>query len=301
MDSNLPKVSFIPKSPLAHKESFMERRRPRSITGFLAIFIFVVSVGAYVGLYFYDRSLVQKIETMTDKISTARRDLSRSPVIGEAKVFRVRAELAKELLDQHTVVSPVLDFLAQNTLQSIYYDDFSFKQESDGWTLTLSGEAPSYASLAYQADVLRQKKDNLVDFSVQNVELTKFGSIKFSLAITFARKDVSYTKAFASTGATEVFTAPEVPAVPPTVSTPAASTEPVSPVVPPLSAPAQAGMPATPETATGIPAVVAPETLGAPMPGWSVAPVEGAPAGVATAIPEAPSAWSAFWSRFKFW
>ncbi|MHB1118302.1 MAG: hypothetical protein ACYCZ7_02150, partial [Minisyncoccota bacterium] len=198
MVSDPPKISFIPKSPLVHQESFMERRRPRSVAGFLAIFLFIVSVGSYSGLYFYTSALSQEVVKKVEGIAVMQREFIQSPEIAEAKVFRARAELARELLTQHIAVSPLFAFLSSNTLGSILYDSFSFKRDKEMWVLTLKGEAPSYTSLAYQADVLRKKnaENKFVDFSIDSIALTKYGTVTFELSVYFTQNQLSYVKEY---------------------------------------------------------------------------------------------------------
>ncbi len=56
----LPKFRSFQKSSLVHDDSFMERRRNRSIAGVLATIVFILSVGSYIGLYFYSNLLEEK-------------------------------------------------------------------------------------------------------------------------------------------------------------------------------------------------------------------------------------------------
>ncbi|MFZ2303782.1 MAG: hypothetical protein WAV98_03285 [Minisyncoccia bacterium] len=193
MDSSNPKVSFIPKGSLVREESFLERRRPQSAIGLLAGFVFVLAVGSYAGLYYYNNILNKTVVEKTTDINKTQQGFKDAPEVGEARVFRARADLAHELLKKHTVVSPVFVFLSDNTTESIMYDKFSFKNSSDGAVLELSGEAPTYAALAFQADVFRNKTEELSKFSVVNVALTKFGTIAFNFTMTFNPVYLLYT------------------------------------------------------------------------------------------------------------
>ncbi len=213
MNGGSPQISFIPKSPLGEEDIFIARPRPRSVLGFLAALLFLVSVGAYIGLYFYDDFLSRNIQKKTGEIDTAQRALKSSPEINKAKVFNARADLARTLLQKHIVVSPLFDFLSQNTLKSILYKDFSFKDEGGSLSLSLKGEAPSYASLAYQSDVFRASKD-ILGFSVDNIELTKEGIVSFDFTMAFDRAFLSYEKS----------TKTEVPAIIETNLSPATTT-----------------------------------------------------------------------------
>lgn len=195
--NDAPKISFIPKGPLSREETFLERPRPRSLLGFFAAFIFLASVGSYGGLYFYNDILAGRINGLALQIKNIQKDFEQ-PEVAQARVFRARAELAKKLFNEHIVVTPVFDFLATNTAESVFYHGLKFARGEKGeLSLDVSGEAPNYASLAYQADVFRQKSDELLSFSVDNIMLTKTGSIGFVFHMTFVPQYLSYVGSFA--------------------------------------------------------------------------------------------------------
>jgi len=196
MDSTTPKVSFIPKGSLVRETAFLERRRPRSAMGFIAGLVFIASAGSYAGLYFYNGSLEKKVVERTDEINKTQKVFSDAPQVGRAQVFRARAELASDLLGKHTLVSPIFDFLSENTIGSILYEKFSFTRGTDGATVELVGEAPTYASLAYQGDVLRKNTEDISKFDIKNVSLTKFGTVSFVLSLTFTPDFLLYAKNF---------------------------------------------------------------------------------------------------------
>lgn len=222
MNGGSPQISFIPKSPLGEEDIFVARPRPRSVLGFLATLLFLVSVGAYIGLYFYEDFISRNIQKKTGEIEMAQRALKSSPEIGRAKVFNARADLARTLLEKHIVISPVFDFLSQNTLKSILYKDFSFKDEGGKLALSLKGESPSYSSLAYQTDVFRVSKD-LLGFSVDNIELTKEGSVSFGFEMVLDRALLSYEKSIKTGGGSAIIET----SLPPATTT-ATTTAPIS-------------------------------------------------------------------------
>lgn len=194
MDGSNPKVSFIPKGSLVREDSFLERRRPKSVIGFIAGIFFVVSTGSYAALYYLNDSLNQTIATKRGEIQKAKEEFNNASEVGEARIFRARADLARELLNKHRVTSPVFTFLFDNTTESIMYEKFSFIVKPEGATLVLSGEAPSYAALAYQSDVLKLKERELSKFSIRDISLTKFGTIMFTLELVFRPDYLLYTK-----------------------------------------------------------------------------------------------------------
>lgn len=195
MDTPTSQVSFIPKSPLVREESALDRKRPISLVRVLAITLFVSSVGAYASIYAYDLTLTKKIATETEKIRQLQAQFSNAPQVEEARVFRARAELMQELLEEHIVVSPVFEFLSKNTLERVFFDRFSFKRNDDGNLLVeLSGEAPGYATLAYQMDVLRGKTSELAQVVAKDVTLSPFGTVTFGLVLVFQPEYLSYLK-----------------------------------------------------------------------------------------------------------
>lgn len=297
MDGSASKISFIPKSPLVREDSFLERPRPRSVIGGLAVFAFLGSVGAYGGFYFYDLSLAQKINSKTEEVKTLQEVFNASQEVKNAKVFRSRAELAKELLDRHTVVSPVLAFLSENTVDNIYYDNFLFAKKEAGWTLELMGEAPSYATLAYQGDVFRKKTAELSDFTITDITLTNFGTVTFTLNFTFVPSFLSYVK---EVGASQMFETQTSlnESLPPSFSLPAGSAPMNGGLFEGTTTPSS--LPATssfPRVATSTETTL-PQGQGAPE-GWKVAEEKAVvPSPVSTGVAPAAPSW---WSKFKFW
>ncbi len=194
MDSSNPKISFIPKGSLVREESFLERRRPQSAIGLLAGIVFILSVASFVGLYYYNSKLNLIVADKKSEIDEVIKKLKNAPEVVEARIFRARVDLANDLLSSHKLVSPVFVFLADNTTESVLYDKFSLKNDSSGAVLELGGEAENYASLAFQSDVLRGKTDELLEFSINNMALTKLGSVSFNATLVFKPDFLLYTK-----------------------------------------------------------------------------------------------------------
>lgn len=176
------------------EDAFLNRRRPRSTMAIVAGIAFVLTTGAYGGLYYSNDLLNQDVAKKTIEIKKTQQDFKNAPEVDEARVFRARADLASELLNSHVVASPVLAFLSKNTAEKIMYEKFSFKTSPEGPVLELSGEAETYAVLAYQADVFRTKTKELSKFIVTNFGLTKFGTVTFSFAMTFTPEYLLYVR-----------------------------------------------------------------------------------------------------------
>lgn len=286
MDGTNPKVSFIPKGSLVREESFLERRRPQSAIGLVAGIAFILAVSAYAGFYYFNDKLNQEVATKTIAIKTAQKAFSDTPEVGEAKVFRARADLALELLNKHTIASPVFAFLSKNTIESVLYNKFSFKNDSLGATIELSGEAPTYAALAYQTDVFRSKTKELSKFSVSNIALTNSGAVAFSVAMTFLPDYLLYTKNISSSDV--------VPEVQEQVTTPT----PVTNVVAPELTTTTSGTTTTEVQTTATSNAAVDSLIG----DWSMTPRDTATTSVAI---KTEKGWQAtlksLWLKFKFW
>ncbi|KKU81646.1 MAG: hypothetical protein UY07_C0012G0005 [Parcubacteria group bacterium GW2011_GWA1_47_8] len=195
MNNDTTKISFIPQSPLVKKAGALAgQKRPVSILMVLAILAFILSAGSYGALYVYKASLISKIKQNTEKITQARDTLQNSPVIAQAKVFRERAMLGKALLDAHIVVSPIFTFLEDDTLQTVMYSQLTFTNKAGELKVAIKGEAPGYASLAYQSDVLKEEKSTLKDFVIKDVTLMPSGSVGFTLEGVFHPASLLYTE-----------------------------------------------------------------------------------------------------------
>ncbi len=308
MDNNTaPKISFIPKGSLIREETFLERPRSRSAIGIVAIFVFIISAGSFAGLYFYNNLLNDQVATKLDQIQSIQKVFSDSPQVDKAKNFRSRAEIIQGLLDGHTTVSPILDFLSANTLTSIMYTKFSFTRENGVFTVELNGEAPTYAALAYQREVLKGKTTELQSSTISNVSLTPFGTVSFSLELVFNPAYLSYVKNINTVTPTAFATTSESAIVSPT---PVASqgTNVIVPtttgIIPNFTASSSSGVNEVVSPTSSASSSVnniemsATTTLGAST--GSNAAVNSSESNVVTPA-QKPSFWSSFWSWFKFW
>lgn len=304
MTSDQPKVSFIPKSTLVRDESFLERPRPRSLLGFLAVVSLFASVGAFAGLTIYKHSLEKSSGDLVEQVKSAQSEFTGSPVTEKAKLFQQRAELAQELLNTHTVVSPVFAFLGQHTVATIFYSSFSFKGSEAGFTVELAGEAPSYASLANQAAELGKQADSLSEFSLSNLSLTKFGSIAFNLKLVFKPDYLSYIvqQKKGNTQLAPMSVANTASVTPIVATTSVTITKKAAPAAAATSTTKTIILPFIPSfstsTATSSPRSEASEPLAVTVP---MQETESVPPPVVNTAPEVAPAQNSFWGWFKFW
>lgn len=194
MDNPSPKISFIPKGSLVHEQSFLERPQSRSALGILAVALFSISALGYGGLYFFNNFLESKISARLGEIQKIQQVFNESPQVKRANDFRFRAELVRQLLDAHISVTPILNFLSDNTVKSIMYEKFAFVKDGGSLTVKIAGESPTYAALAYQKELFSKKTAELQSVAVSEVALTTFGTVAFNLKLEFKPEYLSYAK-----------------------------------------------------------------------------------------------------------
>lgn len=79
--------------------------------------------------------------------------------IDNANALNKRIEAAKKLLNSHTVVTPIFDFLENDTLATVKFDTFSYDLRDNGTSfLVISGQAKNFSSIALQSDIFGKEK-----------------------------------------------------------------------------------------------------------------------------------------------
>jgi hypothetical protein len=130
-----------------------KKGRGLGILTFIAFLFFMIVGLVYGGIFFYKRSLEQSLDGLTRELSQLEEDLD-SEIINEiARVDRGLAT-ARSLLAQHVYTSNLFNILGDNTLDSVYYTDFTYNF-SHGGTAVLTGIADGYVSLHRQIEQLR--------------------------------------------------------------------------------------------------------------------------------------------------
>ncbi len=208
---NGTKVSFIPKKPLLRKTE--KQTRPMSLLLFLSFFIFFITLAAYGGLYFYYANLKAVLEDKTKELEIAKEKADPTGSIEKAEILQAKINNTKNLLSKHVAPSRVFNLLEEVTLKSITLNGFTLEKESsavrqtgikgDGseavsmsdFVIKTGGTAYSYASLAYQSDILKKevKENNRIkSFSITNLIPDTEGRVTFTLDLVLHAPFLSY-------------------------------------------------------------------------------------------------------------
>lgn len=182
-------TSFIPKKPVVSSSSV---KTPRSLLMIILTFLLVVSVLASIGMYFYKNYLEKQRQTYSESLSVARNSFE-NETIEELALFNKRTELAKEILNNHLVLSPVFVLLGEITIPSIQYTSFSHQNDEGNFEVEIQGLAKDYRSIAIQANMFNSKEghpfDNVLFY---NLTKDKNGNIAFSLKFNVNPSLISY-------------------------------------------------------------------------------------------------------------
>ncbi|MBX4209564.1 hypothetical protein KW799_02655 [Candidatus Parcubacteria bacterium] len=181
--------SFIPKKPIT-----VAAARPSSPIGLfslLATIIFLVALALSGGAYFYQGVLKKQIAEGKASLDRAKGAFE-PELINQIIRLDTRLETGKNLLASHIAITPFLDFLSTVTLKSVRFKDFNFSYLSpDKITVTMKGQAQSYAAVALQSDLLNAQKQ-LKNAILSDMALEPTGNVGFSLTATIDPGLVSF-------------------------------------------------------------------------------------------------------------
>lgn len=191
-------TSFVPKKPIT------ESRASGSGVGLfllLSIILFIVAAALAGGVWFWQKSLLSKIEKAKLAL-VADRNSYEEDAINSLVRLNDRIEESKKLLSNHVAVSPVFTLLEQNVLRNIRLKTMKFSSDANNKiNLSLSGTAVSYDVLSKQSDAFGS--ENLRKF-ISNPVVSDFspmedGSVSFDFTASLNPILVSYESVISST------------------------------------------------------------------------------------------------------
>jgi len=194
------KISFIPKKPLAIKTE--RSTRPMSVLLFVSFGIFFISLALFGGLYLYNNNLKGVLEEKTKELEMEKKKADPAGIIERAEKLQVKINNAKDLLNEHTALSRAFGLLEEVTLENIILSGLTLEKKNaeqaavrdeaqtasvSSFVIKTSGIAPSYASLAYQSDVLKnevKEKQRIESFLISNPSLDQSGNVSFEIEVS---------------------------------------------------------------------------------------------------------------------
>ena len=113
------------------------------------------------------------------------------PAINELLRMNDRMAWTNGLLADHKVLSPLMDYLSESTLQSVRLKSFQYVANEEGIELEIKGEARGYSSLVRQAEIFKEK-DYLKEQLFSDLSLNEVGNVSFSFQAVVNPEVVSY-------------------------------------------------------------------------------------------------------------
>ena len=183
-------TSFIPKQPLVETR-VKKTQKTKSLFSVIGWFIFIVTIGVSVGVFAYERYLVSTISAKNTELSNKVKNFDIGSVNRFVKLD-ARFQAAAVILNNHLAVSTLLDLIANDTVQSIQFSDLKYSYDDGGkLTLSLSGKAPSFASVALQSDAFSSKA-YLKNQVFSNLGLDQSGHVLFKFAASVDQSALKY-------------------------------------------------------------------------------------------------------------
>ncbi|OHB05333.1 MAG: hypothetical protein A3A26_01970 [Candidatus Zambryskibacteria bacterium RIFCSPLOWO2_01_FULL_47_14] len=189
--------SFIPKGPTFSAGTNFgvpapARKGERTLLGFIAIILFILSVVAAAGVLGYKFYLNYSIKNMEQALEAGRASLQTETVV-EITRLNNRLLSAEALIDGHTVLSPVFRFLDSATLKDVRLTDFFYNALTAEPRVIIKGEARSYTALAQQAEFLKES-DLFENPIFGDLRLDDEGNVEFSFEAEAAAGLLSYRR-----------------------------------------------------------------------------------------------------------
>jgi hypothetical protein len=185
---------------------------PRRTTSFFmiaAVLLFVVSIGAAGGMYFWKSYLESAQLKYKDQL--AQREKQFNPdLIEELKRQNVKIDLGKQLISNHVAISQVFDIIGRLTIESVRFtsmDLASGATPADGIKINMKGYGTNLSAVAWQSDVLGQLEKYGLRKVVKNPILSdpaldSAGLVTFGFTASIDPSNLSYEKSLATPDST---------------------------------------------------------------------------------------------------
>lgn len=144
------KTSFIPK------RAVQETKGTKSSMGFLTIIgvvIFFLSLTAAGGMFLYQKLIERNIDRKAAELERNKSAFEPSLIMELSRLDR-RIKLAEEILAGHTAPSAIFAMLEESTLRNVRFKNFNFLMQAGVPSISMTGEAVSFETVALQSDEL---------------------------------------------------------------------------------------------------------------------------------------------------
>jgi hypothetical protein len=177
MDNSF-QTSFIPKKPVVINSGTGRKINILMVVSVILLVIIALSSGI---MFLYKGYLEKNKQELSASLLKTRDNFNKD-TIAQLQLYDKRASVAKEILKNHIVLSPLLKLINDITLSSVQYTKFSHDTKDNVFSVKMSGVAPDYKSIALQADVFSTDKASMLkDVVFSNLVKTKTNDITFDV------------------------------------------------------------------------------------------------------------------------
>ncbi len=149
----------------------------------LSVIVFVASVLLFGGQYLYKFTLLGQAESLKGSIEIAKSKFEPGTL---EELSRIDAKIVslKELLGQHTSLTPLFALLEASTLQAVRFRSFDYAvQDGRAPEIRLTGDSNGYAAIALQSDSF-SKTGKFKNIVFSELRLDDKGRVQFLMSAT---------------------------------------------------------------------------------------------------------------------
>lgn len=186
------KTSFIPKKPFA-KSAVSHRGRVDILSVGTIIIAFIV-LGAYIGLSFYNASIVSSTNEKKEKIITINKQLN-FDVIKEASLLKKQIDAVGVFLEKHIALSLVMSLLEENTIKSAVITKFLYSRseaDTNKGVVEISVEVNSFAQAVAFYDIFKDLYE-VESVVLSDIALSQERVVSFNLEIVLNSSSFLYS------------------------------------------------------------------------------------------------------------
>ncbi len=180
-------TSFIPKTRL---NAPAQRSKGVGVGFLISLVLLLLSAGIFGGLYLYKRSLQTDINSATASLELAKKSFEEN-LISELNKLNYSINTAKIIFSQHQATSQIFKLVGDLTLKDVSFSNFNYNFNGKFATVSMNGDAQSYASVALQAKMFEESGFiERVIFS--GLSLKAAGKVSFNVELTFNPSYIIY-------------------------------------------------------------------------------------------------------------
>ena len=186
-DGPITTTSFIPKARLTAPAY---SRKGIGVGFLISLLLLLLSAGIFGGLYFYKKSLQTEISSAIASLELAKKAFEEN-LITELSRLNSSVNVAKILFSQHQATSRIFKLIGDLALTDVSFSNFNYNFSGKSATVSMNGEAKSYASVAFQAKIFEES--GFIDkVTFSGLGLKGAGKVNFNVDFSFNPSYVIY-------------------------------------------------------------------------------------------------------------